>query len=189
MNWENDGKELFEFLPRSVIRNLSYYFKPSVSCGALTSSINAFRYIPKGFIPDVNTRSIFFDEKLNISILNYLQSNTIAYLIQMLNPTLAFNAEQCHSLPYIKVNVSELAESCVFLAKNDWDSYETSWDFTQNPIIRTQQPNLKQAFNTWQQQNADAVAEMKRLEEENNKLFLCTRQISQNPYPIRILLS
>jgi cell division protein FtsB len=31
---------------------------------------------------------------------------------------------------------------------------------------------LEQAFNTWQQQNADAVAEMKRLEEENNKLFI-----------------
>jgi type II restriction/modification system DNA methylase subunit YeeA len=177
VNWESDGLDIRENVDekgkqRSRPQNTDYYFKPAVSCGALTSSINAFRYIPKGFIPDVNTRSIFFDEKLNISILNYLQSNTIAYLIQMLNPTLAFNAEQYHSLPYIKVNVSELAESCVFLAKNDWDSYETSWDFTQNPIIRTQQPNLEQAFNSWQQKNADAVAEMKRLEEENNKLFI-----------------
>ena len=58
----------------------------------------------------------------------------------------------------------------VNVSKSDWDSYETSWDFTQNPIIRTGQLNLEQAFNTWQQQNADAVAEMKRLEEENNKL-------------------
>ncbi|MER8211046.1 BREX-1 system adenine-specific DNA-methyltransferase PglX [Acinetobacter baumannii] len=177
VNWENDGLDIRENVDekgkqRSRPQNTDYYFKPSVSCGALTSSINAFRYIPKGFIPDVNTRSIFFDENLNISILNYLQSNTIAYLIQMLNPTLAFNAEQYHSLPYVKVNVSELAESCVFLAKNDWDSYETSWDFTRNPIIRTQQPNLEQAFNTWQQQNTNAVAEMKRLEEENNKLFI-----------------
>ncbi|MFW1737602.1 hypothetical protein, partial [Acinetobacter sp. ULE_I080] len=65
-------------------------------------------------------------------------------------------------------NISELIE----IAKIDWDSYETSWDFTQNPIIRTNQSTLEQAFNTWQQQNADAVGEMKRLEEENNKLVI-----------------
>ena len=37
------------------------------------------------------------------------------------------------------------------------------------PIIRNGQTNLEQAFNTWQQQNAAAVAEMKRLEEEKQQ--------------------
>ncbi len=68
--------------------------------------------------------------------------------------------------------LSKIENKLYEISKIDWDSYETSWDFTQNPIIRTQQSNLEQAFNTWQQQNADAVAEMKRLEEENNKLFI-----------------
>ncbi|WP_019383580.1 BREX-1 system adenine-specific DNA-methyltransferase PglX [Acinetobacter venetianus] len=177
VNWESDGLEVRENLDengkqRSRPQNTDYYFKPSVSCGAITSSINAFRYIPPGFIPDVNTRSIFLNDDLNISILNYLQTNTISFLIKMLNPTMAFNAEQYHALPYINLDMTALAQSCVSLAKNNWDSYEVSWDFSKNPIVRTQQPSLEQAFNTWQQQNADAVAEMKRLEEENNKLFI-----------------
>ena len=79
-------------------------------------------------------------------------------------------------LPYVPFSASNQArenvEEMIKFARDDWNVYETSWDFTQNPIIRTQQSNLEQAFNTWQQQNADAVAEMKRLEEENNKLFI-----------------
>ncbi|HFF5122586.1 TPA: SAM-dependent methyltransferase, partial [Acinetobacter baumannii] len=71
-----------------------------------------------------------------------------------------------------KSKISYLHDEAIKFSKIDWDSYETSWDFTRNPIIRTQQPNLEQAFNTWQQQNTNAVAEMKRLEEENNKLFI-----------------
>ena len=177
VNWESDGLEVRENLDengkqRSRPQNTDYYFKPSVSCGAITSSINAFRYIPPGFIPDVNTRSIFLNDDLNISILNYLQTNTISFLIKMLNPTMAFNAEQYHALPYINLDMTALAQSCVSLAKNNWDSYEVSWDFSKNPIVRTQQPSLEQAFHTWKQQNADVVAEMKRLEEENNKLFI-----------------
>ena len=77
------------------------------------------------------------------------------------------------SIPAATESFSEKTSSILIdIAKADWDSYETSWDFTQNPIIGMNKPNLEQAFNTWQQQNSDAVAEMKRLEEENNKLFI-----------------
>jgi len=171
VNWENDGKELFEFLPRSVIRNPSYYFRPSVSWSDVTSSTNAFRYFPHGFIHDVKGQSAFSNsEAERYKLLSLLNSNFIKYLMPILNPTISFQVGNFNQLPYL--NLSSDISRNIQIAKLDWDSYETSWDFTQNPIIRTQQPNLEQAFHTWQQQNADAVAEMKRLEEENNKLFI-----------------
>jgi cell division protein FtsB len=172
VNWENDGKEIKDFMPRSVIRNPGYYFKPSVSCGAITSNINAFRYIPNGFIPDVNTRTIYFSDKVDQDIIGLLQSNVISHLIKILNPTMAFNAEQYHALPFIKNPNISLIKFFIGISKSDWDAYETSWDFTDNPLIRTQQPTLEQAFTSWQTQNSQAVAEMKRLEEENNRLFI-----------------
>ena len=107
--------------------------------------------------------------------LGILNSKISEKLLKILNPTVNCLVEDIEAIPILKINSLDFIENvrrCVLLSKGDWDSYENSWDFTQNPIIRTQQPNLEQAFNTWQQQNADAVAEMKRLEEENNKLFI-----------------
>ncbi|WP_180087503.1 MULTISPECIES: BREX-1 system adenine-specific DNA-methyltransferase PglX [unclassified Acinetobacter] len=173
INWENDGKELFDFIPKSVIRNPSYYFKPSVGWSFVSSSYFGVRYYPKGFIFDVGGSSLF-PQKENIfsNLAGFLCSHIAPDLMKVLNPTLNFQVGNVELLPYINVKDSDFGKNCIGIAKTDWDSYETSWDFTENPIIRTGQPNLEQAFNTWQQQNADAVAEMKRLEEENNKLFI-----------------
>lgn len=47
VNWENDGKELEDFRPRSVIRNPKTYFRPSISWSKISSGAPAFRYFPR----------------------------------------------------------------------------------------------------------------------------------------------
>lgn len=171
VNWENDGKELFEFLPRSVIRNPSYYFKPSISWSRITSSFNSFRFYPTGFIFDQAGHSIFSNDAP--ATMSYLNSKFCSFILNVMNPTMNLEVGYIQSIPVATKTFSEKSSSILIdIAKKDWESYETSWDFIENPLIRTHQPNLRQAFNTWQQQNADAVTEMKRLEEENNKLFI-----------------
>ena len=107
-------------------------------------------------------------------IVSFLLSKVSSYYLEMFSPTLNYQAGEIRKLPvknlpnFDKNKISALVES----TKENWDSYETSWDFCQNPLVRAKQPSLEQVFNTWQQQNTDAVAEMKRLEEENNKLFI-----------------
>lgn len=175
VNWENDGLEIRENIDengkqRSRPQNTDYYFKPSVSWTLLSSSFFGVRYFPQGFIFDVNGMSMFTDEYRLDPTLCLMLSNISTIMMKVINPTLAFQVSDISKIPVKILNVS--ASDKINIAKHDWDSYETSWDFTQNPILRTRQPNLEQAFNTWQQQNADTVAEMKRLEEENNKLFI-----------------
>ena len=173
VNWENGGKELLDFTPKSVIRNPSYYFKSSISWSFVSSSYFGVRYYPKGFIFDVGGSSLFpQEENIFNSLAGFLCSHIAPDLMKVLNPTLNFQVGNVEQLPYINVPNKDYGKNCIDIAKTDWDSYEISWDFTQNPIIRSQQPNLEQAFNIWQQQNANAVAEMKLLEEENNKLFI-----------------
>lgn len=177
VNWEDGGCELHKFKPRSVIRNPSYYFKPAVSWSDVTSSTNAFRYYPSGFIFDGGSAHSAFSEnsKILFTVLAFGNNKFASEIIKAINPTLHFHIGYFDILPYpqeIETQLELIAKSAIGLAKLDWNFYEKSWDFTDNPIISTQQPNLEQAFNTWQQQNADAVAEMKRLEEENNKLFI-----------------
>ena len=57
-------------------------------------------------------------------------------------------------MPFVKKNENEitgLAEECSFLSKEDWDSFETSWDFTRHPFIKaiTKYPNMMDIGNIY----------------------------------------
>lgn len=180
VNWEHDGFEIKNLVDengkqRSRPQNTNVYFKEAITWSDVTSSANGFRFCPAGFIPNTIAPVVYIDD-INIRDKVLLISNTSfsSWIVKVLNPTMHFHIGYFVLLPYTnKVEFNEgVLDKLLQIAKSDWDSYETSWDFTRNPIIRTQKPNLEQAFYTWQQRNSDAVAEMKRLEEENNKLFI-----------------
>ncbi|MDM1336772.1 BREX-1 system adenine-specific DNA-methyltransferase PglX [Acinetobacter pseudolwoffii] len=168
--WENDG-QLVKSMPNSGIQGQKAFDHDAVVWSDITSSGFSARLKPKYFLFDsASPLGLTLEPKFQSGLLRYLNSKIVSELALILNPTLHFKVGNFRSLPFNPVELD--ADNFIALAKENWDSYEISWDFTQNPIIRTQGPNLEQAFNTWQQQNADAVAEMKRLEEENNKLFI-----------------
>ncbi|HHB1613329.1 BREX-1 system adenine-specific DNA-methyltransferase PglX [Acinetobacter haemolyticus] len=179
VNWENDGHRLQtekhdkDERIRAVNLNLEYIFSEGLSWTSITSSFFSIRYLPKGFLFSSASNAFFLKESSNLKIpLALLNSRVSEYILKILSPSLNANPGDIAKIPFIELDCDKNIQKILTISKKDWDSYETSWDFTQNPIIRMEQPNLEQAFNTWQQQNADAVAEMKRLEEENNKLFI-----------------
>lgn len=179
VNWYKDGEEVRGNVNKdgktsSRPQNTNYYFQGSVSWSKITSSYFSMRYFPQGFIFADAGMSIFSDENRLKEIMACLNSKVSEILLSKISPTLNFEAGTISKFPLKNMNNKSLiiANELIDKSKDNWDSYEISWDFTRNPIIRTQQPNLEQAFNTWQQQNSAAVAEMKHLEEENNKLFI-----------------
>lgn len=125
----------------------------------------------------INQNQLKLEKKSNkpflIELMALLNSKVSHTIMSFLAPTLDFNSGVLAKVPYINVyrNKDKILDS-INIAKQNWDSYETSWDFTQNPLIRTNQSTLQQAYITWHTQNTQAVADMKRLEEENNRLFI-----------------
>ncbi|MCL5769413.1 BREX-1 system adenine-specific DNA-methyltransferase PglX [Acinetobacter sp. ANC5681] len=180
VNWENDGKEMKDFtatLPQGTwvrLKSREYYCLPNITYSGLSIGDFACRISNHGFLFDTKGSCIFTEDYGDLLILSGLLNSKISQcFLNILCPTLDYSMVGVKKLPVIIIDqVKKTVEESRLIAKKDWDSYETSWDFTQNPIIHTQQSNLEQAFNTWQQQNTDAVAEMKHLEEENNKLFI-----------------
>ncbi|WP_317455333.1 BREX-1 system adenine-specific DNA-methyltransferase PglX [Acinetobacter johnsonii] len=171
---------------RDLLKNLgnhlpseNKYFKPFISWSDITSANNSFRKYSNGFLFSNTGHCAFpFDNKLEKIVLCYCNNKFVNMMTKILNPTLHFHVGYFNLLPFpsklidFNKEIEKIYQNLLIISQRDWDSYETSWEFSQNPIIRTQKPNLDQAFNTWQQQNADAFAEMKHLEEENNKLFI-----------------
>ena len=91
-----------------------------------------------------------------------------------INPTLNYQTRDIESLPCIPMKSSLDACKIINLAKSDWDSYETSWDFTTLPLLQSEfhQPNLCEAYTKIRAHWKEMTLEMQRLEKENNLIFI-----------------
>ena len=58
-----------------------------------------------------------------------------------MNPTINLLASDIANLPLVsadensKKKISEVVDDNIDLAKNDWDAFETSWDFKKHPLV------------------------------------------------------
>jgi type II restriction/modification system DNA methylase subunit YeeA len=191
VNWENDGSDLFAFRPRSVIRNPDYYFLPSISWSDITSGPAAFRSYEHGFIHDVTGMSAFnFNRVDKFLLLAYCNTPIVISIARALNPTLHFQIGDFVGIPFIvdvsKViggRASEIAITLVNIAKEDWDSFERSWNFHSSPLINQaskDESTLDASYDAWITMNQNRIAEVKKLEEENNNLFIQAYDLSKD---------
>lgn len=184
VNWENDGAELLNYAsslygsPTRTIKSISEYFKPCISWSKISSSNLAMRYYPSGYLFDVAGCSIFSESQEDLLfLLSYSNTSMARCLLASISPTLNFEAGQVAQLPIFdrkQVNFTDVVQHLIDKAKSDWDSYETSWDFKNFPLLlpdyrqSTLEATYKQLCQHWQQ----TTLEMQRLEEENNRIFI-----------------
>ena len=174
VDWSDAAKSFYS--EHGGLYNNIFWGTVGITWSLITSSLNSFRVKTKEAHYSSGSPTIFTkDYELDTYILGFLNSKITSYYLKAINPTLNTTVGDVLSLPlkfYKKIDIEVNIKKNIEISKYYWNCYETSWNFIENPLIRTHQPNLRQAFNIWQKQNADAVAEMKRLEEENNKLFI-----------------
>jgi hypothetical protein len=63
----------------------------------------------------------------------------------------------------------------VDISLQDWNAYERSWDFQSLPLLSTAtdpNPTFESSYAAWIANNKQTIAEMKSLEEENNRPFI-----------------
>src|SRR5690606_26055831 len=99
INWENDGAELLSFAaslygsPTRTIKNMSFYFKDSITWSALTSYKLSVRYNSSGFVFDTKGQCIFSnDEETKLTLLGLVNSTLAFEIMKFLAPTLDFNS-------------------------------------------------------------------------------------------------
>lgn len=135
LRWENDGVNLV----RSRTENRSYFFKPGITWSLITSSDMSFRWFDSGFLCDVSGSSYFPNIREDTAyILAFLNSAVSSNIIKIVNPTINLNIKDVMLMPLRiekKGETTEKSNSCISLAKKDWDAYETSWDFKRNPLV------------------------------------------------------
>ena len=103
VNWENDGKELEDFRPRSVIRNPKTYFLPSISWSRISSGAPAFRYFNEGHIYADTAPSIFRETDAKLyGVMSVCNSSLALSLLKAIAPTLHFEVGQISQIPMVE---------------------------------------------------------------------------------------
>lgn len=184
VNWENDGQELLAYAsslygsPTRTIKSISEYFKPSVSWSKVSSGNLAMRFYPKGYLFDVAGCCIFSPIHTDLMfLLGYANTIIVRGFLASISPTLNFEAGQIASLPILELDrkkFESIPGKLVAASKLDWDSYETSWDFATLPLLHPghRRPTLKANYETLRDHWRQMTLEIRRLEEENNRIFI-----------------
>lgn len=142
--WKNNGAAIKNFADkngriRSTVPNTEYYFLPCASWSKISSGKISFR-LKKHSIFDV-AGACYFAKKYDLSyMMGFLNSDVVRIIISALSPTLNYEGGQIASLPVAydkkeKRNIILLVDKNIELSKNDWDSFETSWDFERHPLV------------------------------------------------------
>ena len=110
------------------------------------------------------------------SILGLLNTKVADTILHVINPTLNYGAGSVSKIPVIFHDAEEVVERLVnqniMLSKSDWDSFETSWDFTRHPLLPTGISRLADAYASWQATCEERFTHLRANEEELNHIFI-----------------
>ena len=178
INWKHNGCEIMQ-RGQKKIRNCQDYknefkFIPSITWTSLSSSQSSFRYSNKSLSESAGM-TLFISQDYLLFCLGFLNSVVALFSLNVLNPTLNFTAGNIASLPLIisinKKIIDSIVNENIVLSKSDWDSFETSWDFTTHPLIKPV-PLISEAFAQWSDECEKRFTRLKSNEEELNRIFI-----------------
>ena len=146
INYENDGKEIKEYAisiykcSTRTIQNTQFYFEEGLTWSALTSGEFSVRWQEKGALFGSGGYCAFTNDDIRFFILALLNSKITKSFIQFVSPTINYEVGHIKTIPVLEKTVYDneidaISKENVMLSRQDWDSYETSWDFKKHPLI------------------------------------------------------
>ena len=162
-----------------------FYFRDGITWTFISSSNFGVRYLPHGALFDVAGSTLFTDDKNIKFILGFLSSVVCSKILSFLNPTLNYQAGNIKNLPIIRDRidiVDKHTDDCVKISQQDWDAFETSWDFACHPIVQKalSRPHgggkdaifIEYMYRFVAQDFEERFTKLKANEEELNSIFI-----------------
>lgn len=181
VDWFDDGREVKKFFDengklRSRPQNQQFYFQEGGTWTAISSSTFSVRYFPKGYIFSNAGMAIFTEINLLLTIIGFLNSKITRKYLSIYNEGLNYNQGDIAKLPIVNDLSDEIllnvVKQNISFSKSDWDSFETSWDFTIHPLLSAKHELLADAYASYKQIANERFAQLKANEEELNRIFI-----------------
>ena len=198
VNWKSDGKEIKDNIIKTYrggsytkeVRSEEKYFLPGITWTVVSTSRTSFRRYENGFIFSNSGESVTVPN-CNEDTLDYLtgllNSKYAERTLAVLSPTMGFESGYIAEVPVPdgltrEGSIVPIVRENIQVSKEDWDSFETSWDFTRHPFIKaiTKYPNmmdigniyLAECYDIWAGECEERFEKLKANEEELNRIFI-----------------
>ena len=201
VNWENDGSEIRNNIDKATGRirshnyNGTYALKEGFTWTAISTYAASFRYVRGGFLFDsAGSMGFIFNGTLLKYVIANLNSKVATEAFRFISPTIKFMPGQVASIPCHvdlknKDTVTNVVDNNIEISQEDWDSFETSWDFMVHPLVRCKSFSpeevaedakhnivdmnyVKEAITRWSNECYLRFQKLKENEEELNRIFI-----------------
>lgn len=163
-----------------------YYFHKGMTWTYSTMAAFGARIMPEGFVFDVNGSSLFLPEKYYNYVLCFLQSCVGRFIIDSTKSAFSIQAGTIRNLPVIgetNDEIENLAKECIKISREDWDSFETSWDFKKHPFVTGNFVTIKEAYEKWQLVTNERNDSLNQKERRINEIFIDKYELANELSP------
>lgn len=183
VNYEYSGKTICAYIDNTPgvkvksngrVINRDLYFHEGMTWSTITSGSFGMRYVPTGFIFETKGSMCFTNDALLPYLLGLYNTPVIQCFLQIVSPTLDYHEGPLGKTPVIvkpSENITQLVKINISTSRDDWDAFETSWDFTKHPLSRPAS-TIAEAFAQWETECSDRFNQLKANEEELNRIFI-----------------
>lgn len=191
VDWEDDGYRLINFRDAngkqlSRPQNIQYNFREGITWTYISSALISLRYSPDYMMFESAGPMCFVKQNTNTkAMLGYLNSNVAQYYLFALEPTIRYSEGTLLKLPFIdgfEEKITEIVDECITITKEDWDTFEISWDFKKHPLLCFAPTNnvsgmpmnytISSAYESWCNLSSQRFEQLKYSEEKLNQIFI-----------------
>lgn len=187
VDWSEEAKS--NYASHGGLYNQKYANRVGICWNLITSATNGFRIKPKDFHYSSGSPTIFYtNNDYNYYLLGFLNCKVSQYLIDIVNPTLNTTVNDILNMPF-EFNKNDFVENNVKknieISKEDWDSFEISFDFTRHPLLKqmSKVSTIKDSLANWNNYTCQQRSLLKHNEEELNKIFIDTYGLNDELTP------
>lgn len=185
VNWRDDGHDMkFDNSLRGRVRSHNYNgdfaFQEGITWTTISTSRFSCRYADYGFIYDTAGPFCILKNAKNLYVLlGLLQSKITENYMAILNPTINFPPGYITALPFdlslfsdnTLAEINDLVKNCIINAKEDWDAYETSWDFQKHPLLSSED-RIEENLRLWKEQCNNRIEQLMQNETRLNEIYI-----------------
>ena len=194
VKWYHNGREIKHHVvnnpndPNTTswsrrIFNYTYYFHPCVTWSGISSGSLSVRMTDHQIFGG-GGKALFSNNKLEFYCA-LLNSNVALNFLTFISPTLNYESGHIAKIPVLDAgekleSIITITNNCCELSHEDWDSFETSWDFKEHPFIapvcmsnnKNEIITIKQSYDAWKSLAEERFVKLKKNEEELNRIFI-----------------
>ena len=177
INWLNDGEELDKY-PGSSISNRELFNYPALTWTYISAGKFSMRYLGEGYLYNNKGPACYFeDENKLYYILGLNNSKIIEEILVFLSSTVDYKPGNIKKIPVLfneekYGEIIDLVKENISISKDDWDSFETSWNFSKHPLLMHKCDRIESSFEEWANFKQSKFSLLKANEEEINRIFL-----------------